>query len=205
MKAQILAVAAGIAVFAGFSPYIPGDVLRGNWENTRGHNLADVSAAHLQAGVRSGIGFFTTSARADEADSDSSPIDFSKLVKIDEKSYEISHDSTVSLIPSHSEVIRKIGYGRQSEVRIVSTGSGTYSTDGFVSNHVQYVGIDATRISDADRPAQILLWLGGRGWVDLGTGGGGSFVHFGRMQGGGGYLTGKNRSCFYGKGFFGCS
>jgi hypothetical protein len=56
--------------------------------------------------------------------------------------YDIVLDGTVSTEIKSSRVIKKIGHGRTSMVEIVTTPTGTYSTDGLQSPHVRYPGIE---------------------------------------------------------------
>jgi hypothetical protein len=58
--------------------------------------------------------------------------------------YDITFDDSISTEVSRTQVIEKIAHGRTSQVTIVTTPSGTYSTDGIVSPHVLYPGIDKT-------------------------------------------------------------
>lgn len=67
------------------------------------------------------------------------PFDPSKLRKFD-----IELASTVSTEPLRTQYVKKIAGGRPSVVSIVTTSSGTYSSDGIVSPHVLYPGIDVT-------------------------------------------------------------
>jgi len=60
------------------------------------------------------------------------------------KHYDITFDDSVSDDALHTQVVRKIAGGRTSDVTITTTPSGTYSTDGLLSPHVQYPGIDKT-------------------------------------------------------------
>lgn len=58
------------------------------------------------------------------------------------RKYDITFDDSVSMDVKRTQVVKKIGYGRRSEITIVTTPSGTYSTDGLLSPHVQYPGIE---------------------------------------------------------------
>lgn len=205
MKAHILATFVGIAAFAGFSPYIPGEVFEGSWGNTRDYSVADVTEAHVQANVDKGITFFRMHALGDEDAGIKPAIDVSKLVKIDGHLYDISHDDSVSLVPVSSSVIRKVGYGRATDVHIIQTSSGTYSTDGLASNHVLYPGINAEHVADLDHWWGSYYWVRGAGWMGVSLRGGNSFVHYGKSASGGRYITNGNRNCFSGKGYFGCN
>jgi hypothetical protein len=57
------------------------------------------------------------------------------------RKYKITFDDSVSTEVSRTQVVKKIAGGRTSEVTIVTTPSGTYSTDGLLSPNVQYPGI----------------------------------------------------------------
>lgn len=56
--------------------------------------------------------------------------------------YDIVIDDTVSTEIKSTRIVKKIGHGRTSMVEIVTTPSGTYSTDGLLSPHVRYPGIE---------------------------------------------------------------
>jgi hypothetical protein len=68
----------------------------------------------------------------------------STLVKFGDRDYEIAHADWVSLEPISQNTVRKIEYGRVSEVNVATTATGTYSSDGMVSPHIRYPGIDVT-------------------------------------------------------------
>ena len=58
------------------------------------------------------------------------------------RKYKITFDDSISTEVKRTQVVKKIGYGRTSTVTIVTTPSGTYSTDGLLSPHVLYPGIE---------------------------------------------------------------
>jgi hypothetical protein len=60
------------------------------------------------------------------------------------RKYDIIFDDSVSTDVTRTQIVKKIGHGRTSEVTIVTTPSGTYSTDGIVSPNVRYPGIETT-------------------------------------------------------------
>lgn len=98
-------------------------------------------ATILAAGIAYADGIITTS-----------PPPLSTLVKFGDRQYAIAYDQGVSLEPISSSVVRKVGYGRVSEVNVARTATGTYSSDGLVSPHVLYPGIDVRRVhEDRDR------------------------------------------------------
>jgi hypothetical protein len=67
------------------------------------------------------------------------PFDASKLRKFD-----IELADSVSTEPLRTQYVRKIAFGRPTTVTIVTTSSGTYSSDAIASPHVLYPGIDVT-------------------------------------------------------------
>jgi hypothetical protein len=64
--------------------------------------------------------------------------------------YDITYDDSVSTKPLRTEYVSKIGFGHRTKVAIVTTSSGTYSSDGLASPNVRYPGIDVTPEDDAD-------------------------------------------------------
>ena len=71
-------------------------------------------------------------------------------------------DDTVSTEIKSTRVVKKIGHGRTSMVEIVTTPSGTYSTDGLLSPHVRYPGIEVE--SKRDRSGFLYAQLGNGFW-----------------------------------------
>jgi hypothetical protein len=61
------------------------------------------------------------------------------------RKYKITFDDSVSTDVQQVRTVKKIEAGRTSTVSIVTTASGTYSTDGILSPHVLYPGIDVER------------------------------------------------------------
>ena len=58
------------------------------------------------------------------------------------RKYEFTLDDGVSTEVQRTRVVTKIGHGLKSQVTIVTTPSGTYSTDGLLSPNVRYPGIE---------------------------------------------------------------
>ena len=99
-----------------------------------------LAAAMLLVGL-AGAG----TARADGwIGTDAPPL--SMLVKFDDRQYEIAYSRNISLEPTSSAIVRKIGYGRAVDVNIATTSTGTYSSDGLTSPHVLYPGIAVSRV-----------------------------------------------------------
>ncbi|MEO8756739.1 MAG: hypothetical protein ABI398_03145 [Devosia sp.] len=68
-----------------------------------------------------------------------SPFDPKKLRK-----YDVVFDASVSTEVQRTQIVRKIAFGQKSTVLIVTTPSGTYSSDALTSPYVRYPGIDVT-------------------------------------------------------------
>lgn len=66
------------------------------------------------------------------------PFDTKRLRKFD----ILIDDSMVSTEVQHTEIVKKIGFGKRSIVTIVTTPTGTYSSDAITDPHVRYPGID---------------------------------------------------------------
>lgn len=60
------------------------------------------------------------------------------------RKFDITLGPGVSTDIQRTQTIRKIGYGYSSTVTVVTTPSGTYSTDGLLSPNVSYPGIEVT-------------------------------------------------------------
>lgn len=97
------------------------------------------------------------------------PFDPKKLRK-----YAITFDETVSSEAKHADTIKKIGYGHKTLVSIVTTPSGTYSTDAIASPYVRYPGIDV---------APKRRWSSGGYWVHTYTSNWGTSVSSGFSTG----------------------
>lgn len=92
-----------------------------------------------------------------------SPPPLSTLVKFDDRSYRIEHRDWVSLEPVTTQFVRKIEYGRVSEVSVAQTSTGTYSSEGMVSPYVRYPGIEVTEVKSKRRYG----WAFGPGFVPI--------------------------------------
>lgn len=88
--------------------------------------------------VSSVLGNLAPEANAPTQDS------LSQLLRVGERTFEVNFDSSISSQVLSSGTVRKIAFGKDTMVTIVSTPSGTYSTDGFASPHVLYPGVSVT-------------------------------------------------------------
>lgn len=116
------------------------------------------------------------------------PIDTSNLVKFD-----IAIEPGVSTDVVNSRTVRKIGFGRTELVSIVTTPTGTYSTDGLASPYLRYPGIH----KELKRTpiGGIALWTG-KGWVVFNETNAGSFVSIAPF-GGGQLVTSDEGNCVF--------
>jgi len=117
------------------------------------------------------------------------------LLHIDETETTIA--PTVSRDVLNVSTIRKVGYGHVSNIDIVTTPSGVYSSDGVASPHVLYPGIESS--PSAKSGIGIILALVGGGWMQLRLVEGGSFTHFGP-----GYMVSGKTTCVSGSNYQGC-
>lgn len=111
-----------------------------------------------------------------EAFADELPAGFDtgKLVKFDDRDYEVSYDDWVSTDPLSTATVKKVEAGRVSYVSISTTATGTYSTDGLTSRHVRYPGI-AVREVLPDGANRFAYWSNGH-WQSFAVRNGNSFV-----------------------------
>ena len=76
------------------------------------------------------------------------------------RKFDIVVDDSVSTKPLRTQVVSKIGFGRRSTVAIVTTSTGTYSSDAIASPYVRYPGIDVFPIEDEEYDRQHHTWFG---------------------------------------------
>ncbi len=92
-------------------------------------------------------------------------------------------EDSVSTDILSEQVIRKIEFGRMTFVRVVTTASGTYSSDAMDSPHILYPGIHDTR-DTADASARLLGAWDGKSWTILRSFGANSFTTIVPFKGG---------------------
>jgi hypothetical protein len=63
------------------------------------------------------------------------------LAKFDGRYFALGTEPSVSLEATSATTVRKIGYGETSFVNIVTTPTGTYSSDAMFNPHVRYPGV----------------------------------------------------------------
>lgn len=92
--------------------------------------------------------------------------DASKLVIFDDSLFTVRTDPSVSMDATRTEYVRKIEFGRTSTVKVTTTASGTYSTDGLYSPHIRYPGIHVERLTGQGQPVtNVAFWSDRSGWV----------------------------------------
>lgn len=111
------------------------------------------------------------------------PPPLTTLVKFYDRDYSVGHADWVSLEPETSTSVRKIEYGRVTEVSIATTSTGTYSSDAMVSPNVLYPGITVEPVKSEKRRYG---WGFGPGFVALD--GAGTSIYRLRRNGDGSYL-----------------
>jgi hypothetical protein len=60
------------------------------------------------------------------------------------KKFDVTFDNSVSTKVSRTQIVHKIAFGQKSDVAIVTTPSGVYSSDALTSPYVRYPGIEVT-------------------------------------------------------------
>ena len=103
-----------------------------------------------------------------------------ELLKLGDDEYLISAGPGVSLVPTATSTVRKIGHGDSNWVTISTTSSGVYSSDGLRSNHVIYPGIDVRQVPSGNRVISetdsLAGWSSRHGFVPTPTVSAGSFA-----------------------------
>lgn len=79
------------------------------------------------------------------------------LVRFSDDEWTVTAEPGYSLTPLYTRTVRKIAGGVSTLVRIDTTTSGTYSSEGLVSPFVRYPGISVTREADAADPASVAV------------------------------------------------
>jgi hypothetical protein len=98
--------------------------------------------------------------------------DTGNLVKFDDRFFTVEYEDWVATEPLSVQTVKKIEAGAVSYVTITRTETGTYSTDGLTSRHVEYPGIEVNEVY----PRPWLYWRGGK-WLSFSSYNGNSFVY----------------------------
>jgi len=121
-------------------------------------------------GAAAATGLYMTGSGADirafAEDALTPAFDASRFVIFDDSLFSVTMEPTVSTEALETTTIRKIEFGRTSMVKITTTTSGTYSTDGFSSPHIRYPGIQVDRLTGRGTPVQnVAFWSDRSGWI----------------------------------------
>lgn len=81
--------------------------------------------------------------------------------------YDITFDDSVSTEVERTQIVKKIGFGNVERVTIVTTPSGTYSSDAIASPHVKYPGVEVTVKPEYRVLQELLDKYGVRAFVPL--------------------------------------
>lgn len=162
------------------------------------HEPAGKTLTRLADGSVKALNDAGSALGATPAAPDTTPRDFSHLLKVDDLT--IHYDDSVSLQPISQARVEKIGFGQRSTVKIVTTSSGIYSTDGLNSPQVHYTGMEVEKVQERDPNA--VMWARGFGWVAIPVHN--SIVTFGRITGGGRFINRGDSTCVTGAGFASC-
>ncbi len=96
--------------------------------------------------------------------------DTSNLVKFDDSFFNVEYEDWVATEPLSVQRVKKIEAGKVSQVTITTTATGTYSTDGLTSRHVEYPGISVDQVYPWS------YWHNGR-WFSFSSYRGNSFIY----------------------------
>ncbi|MCF6303546.1 MAG: hypothetical protein L3J13_10200 [Devosiaceae bacterium] len=113
------------------------------------------SAALAQSQIITNVSSALGQTRADQ--NTPSKESLSRLLRVGERTYQVDFDPSISSDVVSSSVVQKIAFGNETYVSIVATSSGTYSTDGFASNHVLYPGVSVAEVHQNDTGLQVLI------------------------------------------------
>ena len=194
MRISVYSVALGLtfaAVVAG--PLVPSAMMSNFW-----HTPSAVGVTQIKDTIGRTL---SMAAFADETDTQ--PIDFDKLIRVDDQAFQVSVSDTVSTDVLHANQVKKIGYGMVQTINIVRTPSGTYSSDALVSPHVLYPGIDVSKMP-AELANNSLSLFSQFGWTALKTIPADSTTSLG-TGGGGAYIADNSGTCVTGVGYQACS
>jgi hypothetical protein len=202
MRSSILAPAAfGLLVVTAIAaPFLPNDTLPDVAYESTSTAMPKVlnSGASTVQDVLSAAAFTSERQR--------SPIDFSNLIRIGDQDYDVRYSADFSDQVVSQHTVQKIGYGKKHDVTIITTESGTYSTDGLASRHVRYPDIDARRARSNSFDGLFgAIWFRGVGWMPTEFSPAHSVITFGNVKGGGRFISGDGSTCVTGSSYATCN
>lgn len=78
------------------------------------------------------------------------PVSLDSFVRFGDREFEINFGAGIDTTALSSVTVKKIAYGNEITVNIVTTPSGTYSSDALISPHVLYPGVEVTQLPSED-------------------------------------------------------
>ncbi|VAW23155.1 hypothetical protein MNBD_ALPHA12-1528 [hydrothermal vent metagenome] len=93
----------------------------------------------------------------------------SGLLRIGEKSYNVDIAPSVSRKVISQYRVRKFSFGRLENVQIITTASGTYSSDALKSHHIVYPGINVSEVAPFElaKTFTLMIWQSPGGWKEI--------------------------------------
>jgi hypothetical protein len=106
-------------------------------------------------------------------------IDLNNLIFYRGDSYAVTYEESVSTEAISTAIVRKIGFGQTKFVKITTTSSGVYSSDGIANPHIRYPGVHVEKVTPVVGLVSAVLgyWSPTRGWLSTEGEDTGSFVY----------------------------
>ncbi len=106
-------------------------------------------------------------------------IDLGNLVFFRDDAYAVTYEDSVSIKALSTAVVRKVGFGKTEFVKITTTSTGVYSSDGMANPHIRYPGVHFEQVTPvmAFLAPVVAFWSPSRGWLDTEGNDTGSFVY----------------------------
>lgn len=135
-------------------------------------------------------------------------INFDELIRVGDQDYQVTHNGVLNTENVlGTDRIKVVGHGEVSFVNVVRTPTGTFSSDGMVSPHVLYPGIEVKRMeaqAAGKAAGGAFSWVSEFGWVPLSQLRGQTITD-GRMFGGGSFVNFSGTTCVRAQGYRSCS
>ncbi len=111
-------------------------------------------------------------------------IDLDNLVFFRGDAYAVTYEDSVSTEALSTAVVRKVGFGKTEFVKITTTSSGVYSSDGIGNPHFRYPGVHLEKVTPvvAFLAPVVAYWSPTRGWLTTEGGDTGSIAYIGPQQ-----------------------
>lgn len=100
----------------------------------------------LESGISIATPSFASAAVQSVTPDESPEAQIGNVMKFDDKFFRVTADASVDMNAISSATVTKISRGKVQEINIATTSTGTYSTDGLVSDHIKYPGITVERL-----------------------------------------------------------